>query len=453
MTTGIGATRRGPAVPPRPSSTHQGGATARRALLASALGWLFDGYETYALILVGAVAIRDLVAPDQFAQLPLYFGGLTAVTLLGWATGGLICGVLADYLGRRRTLMLSILIYATFTGLSAAAQNYWMLLAFRFVTGLGLGGEFSPGATMVGELWPPARRGRAAGALASAFGFGCLLASGLWLLVGGLGHGSWRAMFVIGVGPAFLLLWLRRSVEDPAIWREVHRRRQSARQAVASGRFLTEDERRLTRFTMADLFASPELRRRTLLLLVMALASVVGYWGVSTWVPQYAGHVAAAAGHGAGRWGALSGLLFSVGGIGGYVVLGVLGDLWGRKPSIALFFAGSVIATLAPFLIDDDLVLFMIAAMANGFFISGQFAWMAMYLPEVYPTAVRGTGTAVVFNSARYLAAFGPLVAGWVVESLGGMAHAAALMSAVYLLALAATPFAAPETKGRPLPA
>jgi MFS family permease len=452
MTTGIGSTARGPAGPGRSPAAGRAGAPARSALLAAALGWLFDGYETYALILVGAVVIRDLVAPAQIAQLPLYFGGLTAVTLLGWATGGLACGVLADYLGRRRTLMLSILLYAVFTGLGAAAPNYWILLACRFLTGLGLGGEFAPGTTLVGELWPPDRRGRAAGALASAFGLGCLLASGLWLLVGGLGSGAWRAMFAIGVLPAFLLLWLRRRVEDPAIWREADRRRRSARQALAEGRFLTADERRLTRLTVIDLLASSELRRRTLLLLAMALASVVGYWGISTWVPQYAGHVAARAGHAAAPWGALSGLLFSAGGIAGYLVLGALGDRWGRKPTIGLFFAGSVVASLAPFLVDDDLGPFMIAVTVNGFFISGQFAWMAMYLPEVYPTAVRGTGTAVVFNSARYLAAFGPLVAGWVVESLGGMAHAAALLSTVYLVGLAATPFAAPETKGRPLP-
>jgi MFS family permease len=449
MTPGIGPT-------PRPPSAPRGRAArppaAPRALLAAALGWLFDGYETYAVILVGAVAIRDLVAPDQQAQLPLYFGGLTAVTLFGWATGGLVSGVLADYIGRRRTLMLSILVYAVFTGLGAVVPNYWLLLACRFLTGLGLGGEFAPGTTLVGELWPAEQRGRAAGALASAFGIGCLLASGCWLLVGGLGPGAWRVMFALGVFPALLLLWLRRRVEDSAIWQEADRRRRSAHQARAQGRLLTADERRLTRSTVADLFMSAELRRRTLLLLVMALASVVGFWGISTWVPQYAGHVASRAGHGAGRWGALAGLLFSVGGIAGYLVLGALGDRWGRRPTIALFFAGSVIAALAPFLIDDDLALFMIAATANGFFISGQFAWMAMYLPEVYPTAVRGTGTAVVFNGARYLAAFGPLVAGWVVESLGGLAHAAALMSAIYLLGLAATPFAAPETKGRPLP-
>jgi MFS family permease len=186
MTIWTGAASRDPsASSPRPLTT-QASPAARRALLACALGWLFDGYETYALILVGAAAIRDLIAPDQ---LPLYFGSLATVTLLGWATGGVSCGVFADYLRRRRTLMLSIVLYAAFTGLSAVAQCYWMLLAFRFLAGLGLGGEFAPGTTLVAELWTSARRGRAAGALASAFGVGCLLASGLWLLVGGLGHG------------------------------------------------------------------------------------------------------------------------------------------------------------------------------------------------------------------------------------------------------------------------
>jgi MFS family permease len=263
--------------------TAQAGPAARRALLASWLGWLFDGYETYALILVGAVAIRDLVTPDhQLSQLPLYFGGLIAVTLLGWATGGLAFGVLADYLGRRRALMLSILLYAVFTGLSAAVPDYETLMALRFLTGLGLGGEFAPGTTLVGELWPPARRGHAAGVLCSAFGFGSLLASGLWLLLGALGPGAWRMMFVIGILPAFFLLWLRQGVEDPAIWVDAARRRRRAREAAAAGGRLGDQDRRLARFTIAHLLQSPELRRRTLLLLVMSLASVVGYWGVSS---------------------------------------------------------------------------------------------------------------------------------------------------------------------------
>jgi MFS family permease len=424
---------------------------ARRALLAAGCGWLFDGYESYALILVGPTAIRDLVPAGELAQLPVYFGGLVAATLVGWATGGLVGGVLTDYLGRRRMLMLSVLCYAVFTGLSALAETYWALLVFRFLTGLGLGGEFCPGAALVAELWPPARRGRAAGALAAAFGVGSLLAAGLWFVVEPLGPGAWRYPFLVGILPAFLLLWMRRSIEDPTAWVETDRRRRLAREAAAAGRPLSPAERQLTRFTLLDLFASRELRRRTVLLLLMALATIVGYWAISTWIPQYAALVAARAGRSGGAWGARAGLVWSAGGIAGYLVLGMMADAWGRKRAIAFFFAGSLAAGVAPFLVHQDLGLFLGAAALNGFFTTGQFAWMAMYLPEVYPTAVRGTGMAVVFNSARYVAALGPLAAGWLVESLGGIAHAAVLMSGVYLLGLAATPFAAPETRGRPL--
>ncbi len=124
-------------------------------------------------------------------------------------------GVLADYIGRKRMLMLSILCYALFTGLSAVAHTYWMLLLFRFLTGLGLGGEWGPGAAMVSELWPPAARGRAAAALQSAYGVGILLASVVWLFVAPLGPASWRYMFLIGVLPAFLTLYIRRGSMIP----------------------------------------------------------------------------------------------------------------------------------------------------------------------------------------------------------------------------------------------
>src|SRR5262249_23364195 len=194
-----------------------------------------------------------------------------------------------------------------------------------------------------------------------------------------LGEGSWRIMFLLGVLPAFLILWLRRRVEDPAIWREADQRRRAARQAAGVGQQLSEDERRLTRFTITDLFANPDLRRQTLLLLVMSLATVVGYWGVSTWVPQYAGQVAARAGSTPERGDALAGVLYSVGGIAGYLVVGMLADLWGRKPTIGLFFAGSVLVAPAPFLINENLVLLMAAIAVNGFFTLGQFAWMVVY--------------------------------------------------------------------------
>src|SRR5436309_15666287 len=123
-----------------------------RALIASWLGWLFDGYETFALVLVAPIAVRQLIPADQLPQAPIYIGGLLAATLFGWATGGVAAGILADYIGRRRVLMLSIFCYAMFAGLSAFAPVYWALLLFRFLTGLGLGAEWGPGAAMVAEL-------------------------------------------------------------------------------------------------------------------------------------------------------------------------------------------------------------------------------------------------------------------------------------------------------------
>src|ERR1700693_120613 len=142
-----------PAATTQPSTTPIGKASWR-ALLASWLGWMFDGYESYALILVMTPPVRQLLPPESLPKASTYAGGLLAVTLLGWAAGGVTAGVLADYVGRRRTLMLSILCYASFAGLSAISWNYSSLLVFRFLTGLGLGAEWGPGAAMLAEFWP-----------------------------------------------------------------------------------------------------------------------------------------------------------------------------------------------------------------------------------------------------------------------------------------------------------
>lgn len=158
-----------------------------RALFASWLGWMFDGYETYAFVLVMGIAVPQLLPAASLPNASIYMGGLLSVTLLGWAVGGVVAGVFADYIGRRRTLMISILCYAFFAGLTALSWSYASLLVFRFFTGLGLGAEWGPGAAIVAEFWPPASRGRAAGALHSAYGFGLLLAAGIWLLLSPLG--------------------------------------------------------------------------------------------------------------------------------------------------------------------------------------------------------------------------------------------------------------------------
>src|SRR5213593_2583695 len=419
-------------------------AASWRALVASFLGWMFDGYETYALILVAA---------DQLASLPIYIGGLLAVTLVGWATGGIIAGILADYIGRKRMLMLSILWYALFTGLTAFAGSYASLLILRFLTGLGLGAEWGPGTAILGESWPAKSRGRAASVLQSAIGFGLLIASGVWLFVAPLGPAAWRYMFLIGVLPALSVLWIRTSVQDPDLWIAARERRRLARQRMASGRSVRPEDRALAGFTVKQILAAPDLRRRLLLLLVLSLSTIVAWWAVSTWIPFYAGQVAARSGGNAQRAVALGGLYYNLGGILGYFVFGVLADAWGRKPTMVLYYAGAVVLVLVLFRAVQDPSVFLVVAAVNGFFTLGQFAWMPVYLPELFPTAVRGSAISLVFDVTRYLAAAGPLLAGWLIVNLGGVSAAASIIGLAYILGLVVTPFAAPETKGRPLPA
>jgi MFS family permease len=263
--------------------------SAWRALVASWLGWMFDGYEVYALVLVMELAVRQLLPSGRLPKASVYMGGLLAATLVGWAVGGVAAGVLTDYIGRKRMLMISILWYAVFAGLTALSPSYWFLLAFRFLTGLGLGAEWGPGTAIVAEFWPPSLRGRAGGALRAAHGVGIFLASGIWLSLNPVGPSAWRYMFVIGILPAFLLLYIRRGVHDPALWIAANNRRREARARLERG-VVSQEDRKLTQFTMAYIMSDPELRRRVGLLLLMSLSSVVGWWSVSTWIPQYAAH-------------------------------------------------------------------------------------------------------------------------------------------------------------------
>ena len=412
---------------------------------------MFDGYETYALVLVMALAVRQLLTPERLPKAPIYMGGLLAVTMVGWAVGGVTAGVLADYVGRRRTLMLSILCYAVFAGLTALSWDYWSLLIFRFFTGLGLGAEWGPGAAIVAEFWPPASRGRAAGALHAAYGVGLLLASGIWLLLNPLGPSSWRYMFVIGILPAFLLLYVRRWVDEPALWVAADQGRREAKRRLGMGGVSPRD-RELVQFTVTRILSDPELRRRLGLLLLMSITTVVGWWSASTLIPEYAAQLTINAGYQSQLSSSLVGPMFSAGSIAGFLMVGVLADTLGRKLTTWLYYLGALVLSLYFFLLVHDRHALLVMAAANGFFSSGQFAWMTIYLPELFPTRVRGTAISLVFDSSRSVAGLGPLLAGWLISFFGGIGKVAAMMSLIYVVGLVVTPFAGPETKGKPLP-
>jgi MFS family permease len=427
-------------------------ATQWKTVFASNLGWMFDGYETFSLILVVGVALHDLLAPSQFAQIPAFAGTVIGITLLGWGIGGVLGGVLADYIGRRRTMIFAILAYSITTGLSAFAWDWVSFALLRFLVGVAIGSEWSTGASLTAEVWPDHARGRGAGLMQSGFGIGFFLASFTWLFVSGHGPHAWRVMFFIGVLPALFALWLRTGVPESQKWEDSNEKRKSARARKNSGAAMSEEDYALTRFTFADLFADPEIRKRTIIVFLMSLTTTVAWWGISTWVPPFFAATAGKAGLPPQTWASYAGMSYNLGAICGYVGLGFLADRFGRKPIVMIFFAASLVLTFALYKWTTDLHMLLLVAAVNGFFTLGQYSWMSVWLPELFPTRMRATGLAFAFNAPRFVAFMGPLFAGMLIAQFGGFSGMAVAFSFIYILGFIVVPLL-PETKGKPLPA
>jgi MFS family permease len=425
--------------------------TQWNTLLASNLGWVFDGFEAYALILTVSVALAQLLPPARLSRIPAYAGGIIATTLCGWAFGGMAAGVLADYIGRKRTMIYAILTYSIMTGLSAFSWDWISFAVLRFLAGLAIGSEWVTGTSMTAEFWPDDARGKGSGLFQCGFGIGFFLASLVWLFVGAAGPGAWRTMYLIGVLPALLTLWIRRAIPESPLWEKASERRKAARQRRRTGDAASPEDGALARFTFGELFSIPTVRKRTIIAFLMATASAVGFWGISTWVPPYIGSVAAGAGLSSPRWASFTGMAYNVGTIAGYVALGFLADAFGRKPVTLAYFALAWLFTPVLFLWTHDLRLLLVVAAIVGFFGSGQLTWLAVWLPELYATHMRATAVGFIFNAPRLIAAAGTLMAGTLIVRFGGYGNAAMIVATIYVLGLAAGPFL-PETRGKPLP-
>ncbi len=408
-----------------------------RTLLAANLGWMFDGFEAYALVLTAAVAFRDLLPPESAAAIPFYSGLAIAVTLLGWGIGGIAGGIAADYIGRKRMLIYSVLAYSLVTGFTALAWSWPSFVALRFITGVALGAEWGTGASMMAEMWPREHRGKGAGLMQCGLGLGFFVASAAWFLVNPLGPSSWRWMFAIGVLPALWTLWLRRGIDEPPKWVAADRQRRAAPH--------------LHRFPLATLFANRRTRRLTIVAFVMATATTLGWWGISSWVPPYVASVAAAQGLSPARWASLAGMAYNTGAVAGYVLFGFLADAIGRKPITIVWFAGSLMMTPVLFFATDNLPLLLAACAVNAAFTLGQFTWCSAWLPEAFPTAIRATAISFCFNAPRFIAFLGPLVAGTLIARFGEYGRPALYVSLIYVLGIAAAALF-PETRGEPLP-
>jgi MFS family permease len=410
-------------------------------LLVAWLGWVFDSMDATIYALVLEPALHDLLrapggGPVSTEVIGWYGGIVFSIFLIGWAIGGVLFGLLADYFGRTRALVFTILIYAVFTGLAALSQTWWQLALFRFITALGIGGEWAAGATLVAEVWPEDKRTRAAGLLQSAWAAGFFVAAVLNLLLRNCG---WRPMFTVGVVPALVALFVRLWVREPDRWVKV---RAEERQAGGA-----------QPLKLMELFA-PGLRRATLVGSGLAFVAVFGLWGATNWTPTLIRALPALQGMNASELTSRVSyaiMVLNVGALAGYLSFGPLADRVGRRRAFALMCMGSLVMLPVTFLTPRTYTHVLLLLPLLGFFNNGIFSGFPIYLPELYPTRIRATATGFCFNIGRILAATGPFVTGYLVVALGSFGLAASAVAMVYVVGLLILPFA-PETKGRPLP-
>ena len=401
------------------------------------LGWVFDAMDATIYAIVLHPALHDLLqSPGETVsseQIGWYGGIVFSIFLIGWAIGGIFFGVVADHLGRTKTLIITILIYAIFTGLAALSQDWWHLAIYRFLTALGIGGEWAAGAALVAETWPEEKRAKAAGILQSAWAVGFFLAASFNLLLAGYG---WRVMFVIGVLPAFVSLLVRWHVKEPDRWAKAHDRDMT-----------------ISPTHMTDIF-HPPLRRSTIVGSALAFVAVFGLWGSTNWAPTLIRELPDLKGSDAATLTASVSyaiMALNGGALFGYLGFGALADRFGRRAVFAFMCLGSFVMLPVTYLLPTTYVGVLMLLPLLGFFNNGIFSGFPIYLPELYPTRLRATGAGFCFNAGRVLASASPFLTGWLVTELGTFGRAASTVALIYLVGLVVLIFA-PETKGKPLP-
>jgi MFS family permease len=362
--------------------------------LAAWLGWLFDGLDMHLYTLVAAPFVATLLAlSDPNDERVRWYGSLIqAAFLLGWALGGGLFGRLGDRLGRSRALSLTILTYALFTGLSSVAQTWWHLLVFRFLAALGIGGEWAIGASLLSETWPRRWRPWLAAVLQSAVNVGILLASVAAFLMAGANP---RLVFLVGVLPAWLVLWIRREVPEPAEWTEA---------AASAG------ERPPA---VADLFR-PGLCRISILVILICSTSLTAHWAFMFWSLLHLGSLPDLvdwSGEEKRRLVSLAMLLVMLASIAGNFVAAYLARHLGDRKTIALMCLGYCGAMVATYGVPRGHASLMVLLPVISVF-SGLFALFTMYLPPLFPTLLRTTGAGFCYNIGRVASAIGTVAFG-----------------------------------------
>ncbi len=378
----------------------------RRTLLAAALGWMLDAFDVMLYALVVTSIMRDLHMTKATVGL------LSTLMLLASGIGGVLFGFLADRVGRKRALALSILTYSVCSFACGLTQTVTQLAFFRFLLGLGMGGEWNTGATLVAETWPTHLRAKALAFVQSSWAIGYALAA----LVAGimLHYFNWRYVFFVGILPALVTLWIRMKVPESPLWEKMHEQTTHRSSDNSVWQMLR-----------------PPLLQRTLALLLVNFFGLFAWWGLMTWIPPYLSLPVEQGGRGFGLLNTTALLLTLnlLGMLPGYLLFGWVADWLGRRHAFIVYLGAA--GLLVPlYAMARSPAAIMVMGILVAFFGTGFFSGSGLIASELFPTQLRARALGITYNGARTLSAAAPFVIGSV-----GQRHG--LDSAFYLCALA----------------
>lgn len=433
----------------------------------ASLAWLFDCLDQQLFLVARPAAMASLLKEGMD---PKFYGGLsTTFFVAGWAIGGLIFGAVGDRIGRARTLALTVLIYSVCTGLSAFSRGFWDFAAYRLITGFGVGGVFGLAVALVADSLPDRARPHALGLLQALSAVGNITAACIaiivgWLQIQAIQNGQeaktemWRTMFLIGALPAFMVVFIQLKLKEPEKW--VKARADGKLTGVKFGSYNA-------------LLGQPHWRKNALIGMILCISGVIGLWGIGFFSPELINDVMnkaliadkvpdALVPGWKMIWTGINMIMQNIGSFFGMMAFTWAASRYGRKPVFAVAYVCAMASTILVFRYLDDRsdIFWMIPLM--GFFQLSLFAGYAIYLPELFPTSLRSTGTSFCYNVGRFIAAAGPFLQGSLTaifaahaatadEKLDAFRNACTWMSLIFLLGLIILPFA-PETKGKELP-
>lgn len=408
-------------------------------LVVCALGWLFDTMDQQLFVIARGPSVENVLGLTKFeretdgtikrkpdgnpvkialtveeSKVASQYGGYaTAIFLVGWATGGMVFGMFGDRWGRARTMMITILIYSLFTGLSAIAVGWWDFAIYRFLTGMGVGGEFAAGVALVAEVMPSRARPYALGLLQAFSAVGNMTAAIITLVVKpdviffSMGQGAeltpilgWRFVYLIGILPSLLLIFVRSKLKEPDSW-----------EAAKAAEKKRPDDATKQLGDMAEMFRDPQLRYRTIIGVLLAMSGVMMLWGAGFFVPELIrNHIGLESASEKSHYASIGMLLQNLGSFFGVLAFSLIAPKFGRIPAFGISYALGFIAIfwVFAFMTDKSQIYYMMPIM--GFCVLMVFGGYAIYFPELFPTRLRSTGTGFCYNVARYLAASGPML-------------------------------------------